>query len=192
MRRLFLVRGRLFLVTAPLAGLALMMIGALSSSAAPLCQTAYGVRDAVKKKQGDRAPGRNICRWGVKTKAGVKKPTTHQKAMYLRQLKRLNAPPPLRYLLRTAVGPAQPPGGALTASVRGNLPACTWRPESGGNYHAYNPSSGAAGKYQIIPSTWAAFGGTRYAPTALQATPAQQDAIAARIAADGLHHWVNC
>src|SRR5262249_9542806 len=31
--------------------------------------------------------------------------------------------------------------------------------ESGGNYHAVNPSSGAGGAYQILPSTWAAYGG---------------------------------
>src|SRR4051794_39328948 len=31
--------------------------------------------------------------------------------------------------------------------------------ESGGNYHALNPSSGAGGAYQILPSTWAAYGG---------------------------------
>jgi hypothetical protein len=183
---------RLFLVAAPLAGLALTTIAAASPSTAPICKRAYGVRQAVKKKQGNRAPGRNICRRGVKTKTGSREATTHQKAVYLRQLIRLNTPAASPYLSRTAVPPAQPPGGALTASVRGNLPACTWVPESGGDYHAYNPSSGAAGKYQIIPSTWAAFGGTRYAPSALQATPAQQDMIAARIAADGLHHWTNC
>ena len=31
--------------------------------------------------------------------------------------------------------------------------------ESGGNYHALNASSGAGGAYQILPSTWAAYGG---------------------------------
>jgi septal ring factor EnvC (AmiA/AmiB activator) len=47
--------------------------------------------------------------------------------------------------------------------------------ESGGNYRAYNPSSGAGGAYQIIPSTWRAHGGRGYAH---QASKAEQDRIA--------------
>ena len=31
--------------------------------------------------------------------------------------------------------------------------------ESGGNYGAVNPSSGAGGAYQILPSTWRLYGG---------------------------------
>ena len=47
--------------------------------------------------------------------------------------------------------------------------------ESGGNYRALNPSSMAGGAYQIIPSTWHAYGGTGYAH---QAPKAEQDRIA--------------
>jgi peptidoglycan hydrolase CwlO-like protein len=50
--------------------------------------------------------------------------------------------------------------------------------ESGGNYHALNPSSGAGGAYQILPSTWAAYGGNG-APQ--DAPKAEQDRIAAEI-----------
>ena len=50
--------------------------------------------------------------------------------------------------------------------------------ESGGNYHALNPSSGAGGAYQILPSTWAAYGG-QGAPQ--DAPKAEQDRIAAEI-----------
>jgi septal ring factor EnvC (AmiA/AmiB activator) len=53
--------------------------------------------------------------------------------------------------------------------------------ESGGNYHALNPSTGAGGAYQILPSTWRAYGGQglpHEAPTA------EQDRIAAMIWAD--------
>jgi hypothetical protein len=50
--------------------------------------------------------------------------------------------------------------------------------ESGGNYHALNPSSGAGGAYQILPSTWAAYGGEG-APQ--DAPKAEQDRIAAEI-----------
>ena len=31
--------------------------------------------------------------------------------------------------------------------------------ESGGNWEAVNPSSGAGGAYQILPSTWELYGG---------------------------------
>jgi peptidoglycan hydrolase CwlO-like protein len=53
--------------------------------------------------------------------------------------------------------------------------------ESGGNYHAYNPSSGAGGAYQILPSTWRAYGG-QGAPQ--DAPKAEQDRIAAEIWGD--------
>jgi muramidase (phage lysozyme) len=59
--------------------------------------------------------------------------------------------------------------------------------ESGGNYRAVNPSSGAGGAYQILPSTWAAYGGTG---SPQDAPPAEQDAIAAKIyATDGRGAW---
>jgi hypothetical protein len=154
---------------------------------------------AVKKQHGTRAPGRNIRKLGVRYRHRVDgKPTRstraarcHELRRSLRQLRALRAPVG-SYLTRRAVRPAQRPAGVLTAGVRAALPACTWVPESRGNYRAYNASSGAAGKYQIIPSTWRAFGGLEFAPTALQATESEQDEVAARIARDGLHHWVNC
>lgn len=48
--------------------------------------------------------------------------------------------------------------------------------ESGGNYRALNPSSMAGGAYQIIPSTWRAYGGR--GPYAHQASKAEQDRVA--------------
>jgi septal ring factor EnvC (AmiA/AmiB activator) len=60
--------------------------------------------------------------------------------------------------------------------------------ESGGNYSALNPSSGAGGAYQIIPSTWELYGG-QGAPH--EASKAEQDKIAAEIWADsGGGAWV--
>ena len=50
--------------------------------------------------------------------------------------------------------------------------------ESGGNYHALNPSSGAGGAYQILPSTWRAYGGQGLPQNAPKA---EQDRIAAEI-----------
>ncbi len=60
--------------------------------------------------------------------------------------------------------------------------------ESGGNYSALNPSSGAGGAYQIIPSTWEAYGGSGLPH---EASKAEQDRIAALIYADsGTAPWV--
>jgi septal ring factor EnvC (AmiA/AmiB activator) len=60
--------------------------------------------------------------------------------------------------------------------------------ESGGNYSALNPSSGAGGAYQILPSTWELYGGEG-APH--EAPKAEQDRIAAEIWADsGPSAWV--
>src|ERR687898_656867 len=50
--------------------------------------------------------------------------------------------------------------------------------ESGGNYRALNPSSGAGGAYQILPSTWRAYGGQGLPH---QAPQAEQDRIAGQI-----------
>jgi peptidoglycan hydrolase CwlO-like protein len=53
--------------------------------------------------------------------------------------------------------------------------------ESGGNYAALSPSSGAGGAYQILPSTWHAYGGEGLPH---QASKEEQDRIAAQIWAD--------
>jgi len=60
--------------------------------------------------------------------------------------------------------------------------------ESGGNYSALNPSSGAGGAYQILPSTWELYGGEG-APH--EAPKVEQDRIASEIWADsGGGAWV--
>jgi septal ring factor EnvC (AmiA/AmiB activator) len=60
--------------------------------------------------------------------------------------------------------------------------------ESGGNYGAVNPSSGAGGAYQILPSTWALYGGEG-APQ--DGSKEEQDRIAGEIWADsGSSAWV--
>ena len=60
--------------------------------------------------------------------------------------------------------------------------------ESGGNWDAVNSSSGAGGAYQILPSTWALYGGEGKPQ---DASPAEQSAIAAQIWADsGPGAWV--
>ena len=60
--------------------------------------------------------------------------------------------------------------------------------ESGGNFDAVNPSSGAGGAYQILPSTWEAYGG-QGKPNG--ASPSEQHEIAEQIWQDsGASAWV--
>jgi septal ring factor EnvC (AmiA/AmiB activator) len=60
--------------------------------------------------------------------------------------------------------------------------------ESGGDYSAVNPSSGAGGAYQILPSTWELYGGKGEPQNG---SKAEQDRIAAEIWADsGPSAWV--
>jgi septal ring factor EnvC (AmiA/AmiB activator) len=60
--------------------------------------------------------------------------------------------------------------------------------ESGGNYSAINPSSGAGGAYQVLPSTWELYDGQGEPQNAPKA---EQDRIAAEIWADsGPSAWV--
>ena len=69
-------------------------------------------------------------------------------------------------------------------SIPSYIVAC----ESGGNYGAVNPSSGAGGAYQILPSTWALYGGKG---NPQDGSKAEQDRIAAQIWADsGSGAWV--
>jgi septal ring factor EnvC (AmiA/AmiB activator) len=59
--------------------------------------------------------------------------------------------------------------------------------ESGGNFGAVNPSSGAGGAYQILPSTWELYGGHGNPE---DASPQEQSEIAAQIWADsGAGAW---
>jgi hypothetical protein len=55
--------------------------------------------------------------------------------------------------------------------------------ESGGNYGALNPSSGAGGAYQMLPETYKGLGGKHGAPHL--APKSEQDRLAAKLWADG-------
>jgi peptidoglycan hydrolase-like protein with peptidoglycan-binding domain len=65
-----------------------------------------------------------------------------------------------------------------TSSGGYSIPASIVQCESGGSYSAVNPSSGAGGAYQILPSTWQAYGGQGLPQ---DAPAAEQDRIAAEI-----------
>jgi len=69
-----------------------------------------------------------------------------------------------------------------------SIPAYIVMCESGGDYAAVNPSSGAGGAYQVLPSTWDLYGGEGEPQNAPKA---EQDRIAAEIWADsGPSAWV--
>jgi peptidoglycan hydrolase CwlO-like protein len=72
---------------------------------------------------------------------------------------------------------------ATVANWVGNwaIPQAIVMCESGGNFNAVNPSSGAGGAYQILPSTWRLYGGSG-APQ--DASPSAQSNVAAQIWAD--------
>ncbi|MFS0695725.1 transglycosylase family protein [Streptomyces nitrosporeus] len=64
--------------------------------------------------------------------------------------------------------------------------------ESGGRWDI-NTGNGYHGGLQFAPSTWQAYGGTRYAPRADLATRAEQIAVGERVArSQGLSAWPTC
>ncbi len=85
--------------------------------------------------------------------------------------------------------PATPATGAPTSWSSGGyaIPSGIVQCESGGNYAAVNPSTGAGGAYQILPSTWQAYGGQGLPQ---DASPAEQGRIASEIyASQGPSAW---
>ncbi|MFH8340133.1 transglycosylase family protein [Streptomyces sp. AM6-12] len=77
---------------------------------------------------------------------------------------------------------------AATASQWDTVAQC----ESGGNW-AINTGNGYYGGLQFSASTWAAYGGTAYAPTADKASKSQQISVAEKVlAAQGKGAWPVC
>jgi LysM repeat protein len=69
------------------------------------------------------------------------------------------APEPVSQAPAASSAPAQAPAQASSYSgAPGSFQACVIQAESGGNASAVNPSSGAGGLYQFLPSTWQALG----------------------------------
>lgn len=156
-----------------------------SDCARPLERSYSHAYKQVRRKHGTRAPGRNIRKNGVLFRGHVFDATCGELRRSRTQLRQLLRAPRLMY--SRAVPPPQPPAGVKSDFDQAALPDCTWQPESGGSYSAYNPSSGAYGKYQIIPSTWAAH------CSGLDRGPGGQEQCAARVyAAQGAGAWVGC
>ena len=79
-------------------------------------------------------------------------------------------------ILIAVSGPAttlagDPPGLARFMDAIGKV-------ESGGDYYARNASSGAYGKYQIMPSSWRAWAGRYLGDPYAKPTPANQESVA--------------
>ena len=55
-------------------------------------------------------------------------------------------------------GPAQTVRSTVYSTAGGSFAGCVIARESGGNPYAVNPSSGAGGLFQFLPSTWASLG----------------------------------
>ena len=161
---------------------------------------------------GKRAAGRDSVRWGIlKRDRTTRKATRAELTSYRDVLARIlapPAPPPTGASSHAPTGASSPAttySGSSSSTTRattqsaastsggsgsGDLPTCTWQPESGGDWNAVNPSSGAGGRYQITPSTWAANGGTG---SPQSASPAEQTRVAQNIMrSQGPSAWVNC
>lgn len=83
-------------------------------------------------------------------------------------------------------------GAAAPAVGDGSVWDAIAQCESGGDW-SINTGNGYQGGLQFNPGTWAAYGGTAYAPTADQATREQQIAIAEKTqAAQGWGAWPAC
>jgi hypothetical protein len=86
--------------------------------------------------------------------------------------------------LQSAMGQGGSAAGAVQQwfgdfSIPSSIVMC----ESGGNYNAVNPTSGAGGAYQMLPSTYKGLGGKYSSP---QAAPKwEQDRLAAKLWAGG-------
>ena len=86
-----------------------------------------------------------------------------------------------------AAGPAAAPAAASSSGGGYTIPSGIVQCESGGNYSAVNPQTGAGGAYQILPSTWQAYGGQGLPQ---DASPTEQDRIASEIyAQQGASAW---
>ena len=166
-----------------LVAVCLAMLCLPTASQANVCSKAFSVRVAVVKKHGKRAPGRNICRFGVKHSNGRVVPATYrQKKRYLLQLRALNGSS--AYLSVNAVPPRQNPAGTLSAGYApSGLASCIVKRESGGNPQASNGSHWGIAQWTV--EAWQRHGGGRYAPTPLGATYREQ----LQVLSDGLSKY---
>ncbi|WP_309080527.1 transglycosylase family protein [Zhihengliuella sp.] len=83
-------------------------------------------------------------------------------------------------------------GGTTASGPSSGAWAALAKCESGGNW-SINTGNGYYGGLQFSASSWAAAGGTQYAPLPHQASPSEQIATAERLRANGgWGHWPHC
>lgn len=104
----------------------------------------------------------------------------------------LTEPAPAVVRVGTKPKPAPPAPPAAPASGRGSTWDSLAQCEATGNWAA-NTGNGFYGGLQFTQQTWAAFGGTQYAPRADLATREQQIAVAEKVqAGQGWGAWPSC
>jgi hypothetical protein len=140
----------------------------------------------VAHRFGRRTPGRNIVKDGV---SSHRRASDAEVVASITVLRRMLAPAPTTTTTAATTTATAPVSSSAPVSTGGGgVPACA--SESGTNYSTgpdnTNPSSGATGRYQILPSTAAAYGCNL-------STPGGQDACAQTIYANqGSGAWVGC
>jgi hypothetical protein len=86
-------------------------------------------------------------------------------------------------IVPAATSAAEPPGINRFLYALGQV-------ESGGNYYARNPYSGAYGKYQIMPSNWPAWAKQYIGSSTAPQTPTNQEKVA-RGKVISLYNWLD-
>lgn len=157
------------------AAAALAIPGGIAEAKAPTAQHRRAYERAyhrVAHQLGKRTPGRNIVRWGL---AGRRRLTDARVERSIVVLHRELAPAPQAQL--NSGGVDHPLFVAGDPPQLDALAQCVERNESGGDPGATNGQYHGIGQWS--DSAWAAMGGTKYAPTPLEASKAQQEAVLA-------------
>jgi hypothetical protein len=141
----------------------------------------------VVRAQGRRAPGRNIVTRGIVTHGHTREAHRAELKDSIGRLAGSLAPPPAPVASVSQTSSSSTSAPSSTSGGGYTIPASIVMCESGGNPQAVNRTNPnrPAGLYQIITSTWLAHGGGAYAPTADQASPADQGTVASSIYAGG-------
>lgn len=137
----------------------------------------------VVRQHGRRSPGRNIVTRGIVSHGHVRSARRGELNQSIATFELWLAPAPVvAHATTTAMSTSTSTSAATTGGYA--IPSSIVMCESGGSYTAVNPSSGAYGAYQILPSTSASLGCD-------MATPAGQDQCAAKVwATQGRGAWV--
>ncbi len=176
-----------FMLPAGAAIAAIAPAAAVAKAPTPAHVRTYGrAYHRVAHRLGRRVPGRNVVKDGVSAnRAATDAEVLASIGVLERMLGRVHAPANTHTSLSASAASSS---SGTSSTGAGGVPACA--SESGTNYSTgpdnTNASSGATGRYQILPSTAAAYGCSL-------ATPAGQDACAHVIYEhQGAGAWVGC